>query len=329
MSLYRLRQEFEDIIRVARLDEMNPLKDRWINWGWEKITEQFIIPALTKTINIPSVSNQQLYLFPYNYNGTEIGLKYSNRRMDPVLDETLRLKYEKRTGNMGAVRYYDWSGTAETDLIVLADCTLTNKSKLVLTTSTDPALVGDYWVRADPYQEADPTVVGRDYNGYMDPGDYGYQIDPTTFVPGVSFQLKTLYRGPTGAHFTLRVRPAEQQQFIMYGVPSSSDPLGFELRYSSRPARLYNDEDVPEWPNMEEAVAYMAASVALDWHHNTELSKVFWSRAVQRISNLEKRRMHSQTLVSDLTIGSVVGRQTGLLGIYGARGYRSGIGRYR
>lgn len=327
MSMYRIRREFDDIVRTARLESMEDLRDRWINEAWEKINEEFVVPAMVRTIRFNAVENQEFYLFPYDYNGGEIGLKYNNRRLDPVPDETLRLQYEKRQGNMGIVRYYDWSGNAGEDLKVIENVTLTNNSKLVLTGSDNPILNRAYWVRFDPYQDASNT--DKDYENMVDPGEYGYLIHAGKQVAGTSFELTYPYRGPSGDQFTMRVQPAEQPRFVVYGVPSSDGVDAFELRYPTRPRRLYNNSDVPECPNMEVPIAYMAVSIALEWMHNIELARTFWGRAVARITNLSRRRHRAETLVTDLTIGSVVGRKTGPHGIYTTRGFRSGIGRYR
>ena len=189
MQLYRIQQEFDDLIRTARLDEMTPLRDRWINQAWERLTESFVIPSLVKNVTIAAKANQQYYCLPYDYNGTEVGLKYGTWRLDPVPDETLRLKYERRTGNMGMVRFYDWSGIVGTDLIQVQNVVLMNGLKHVQTVSTDTTLASDYWVRFDPY--LDPGNAAKDLNGMVDPGDYGYQIQSGTFVPGVGFDLMT------------------------------------------------------------------------------------------------------------------------------------------
>ena len=273
-----------------------------------------------------SSSTACLFCLPYDYNGTEIGLKYGTRRLDPVPDETLRLKYERRSGNLGMVRFYDWSGVIGSDLIQVSNVVLTNGMKAVQTVSTDATLSENYWVRFDPYH--DPSAPVKDNNDYVDPGEYGYQIEAGSFVPGVGFNFMTEYRGPSGS-FTMRVRPSETQQFIVYGIPPATDASAFSLRYSAKPKRLYNDSDVPELPNMGEAIAYMAGSVALEWHHNMETARQFWGRAMSRAEGLQKRRNKSQTLVSDLTIGSVSGRQTGVRGIFITRGSRSGVGRFR
>jgi hypothetical protein len=225
------------------------------------------------------------------------------------------------------VQFYDWTGNVGADLIQVPDVILQSGNKHVQTTSTDSILALDHWVRFDPYH--DSTNADKDLNDMVDPGDYGYQVQPGTFVPGVGFDLMTEYRGPSGDHFTMRVRPAETQQFLTYGIPPTTDSTAFTLRYSSKPKRLYLDSDVPEWPNMGEAIAYMAGSLALEWHHNMDVARAFWGRAMSRVQGLERRRNKSQILVSDLTIGSVVGRQIGVRGIFITRGFRSGIGRDR
>ena len=327
MHFRGIKREFDNMSRTAGLDEMNPLRDAWLNQGWEKISEEFVIPSLVKTISFDSVSDQANYLFPYDYGGTEIGLCYNRRRLDPVPDETLRLKYEKRSGNMGSVKFYDWSGIVEEDLFTLSGCTLTNGSVTVLTPSTDVRLDLPYWVRFDPYLDEDNE--DKDNDDMVDPGDYGYLISEGDQVSGTSFALDKPYRGPSGDQFTVRIRPAETQQFIVYGVPSSSEEDAFSLRYSAKPKRLQNNTDVPEWPSMGLAIAYMGMSVCLEWHHNMELAKTFWGRAVQKVSGLERRRNRSRALVSDLTLGSASGRRTGVRGVFLSHTRGRGSGRYR
>lgn len=313
MNYYGIRRQFIDICRTSGLDEMTDIMHRWINQGWEKISEEFVIPSLTKTISFDSVADQNLYPFPYDYNGTEIGLMHNSRRLDPVPDETLRLKYEKRTGSMGMVKFYDWSGVMEEDLLVVNGCTLSNESDTVLCPSVDSRFNEAYWVRFDPYEDADDIMA--DNEGVIDPGDYGYLIEAGGQVSGTSFKLTTPYRGPDGNNFTVRLRPAEQQQFIVYGTPTSSEVDAFNLTYAARPRRLYNDSDVPEWPNMGNAIAYMGISVYLEWLQHFDASTVFWQRAVSKVSGLQRRRERSRALVSDLTIGSVRGRTTGPKGV--------------
>jgi len=326
MNLYGIRTEFGNMCRTGGIDEMEPLRDGWINNGWERINQEFVIPALKRNITFDAVADQQSYCFPYDYNGTEVGLKYNGRRLDPVDDEALRLRYEKRTGNMGSVKFYDWSGTIEEDLLSLVNCTLTNGSVTILTTSSSPLLDQAHWVRFDPYE--DQANEDADNNNMVDPGDFGYLIAAGQQNAGTSFALRRPYRGPTGDQFTARVRPSETQCFLVYGFPSSGEADAFDLQYYAKAKRLYNDSDTPEWPDMGMAIAYMAMSVCLEWHHNLDLSRIFWGRAVARVTGLQRRRARTRALVTDLPIGSISGRRTGLHGIVN-RGAVGSIGRYR
>jgi hypothetical protein len=316
MNFYEIRREFDRMCRTAGLDTFDSYRDNWINMGWSRISELFVVPSLKKKVTMDSVADQQYYFFPADYNGTEIGLKYDKRRLDPVQEESSILKHERRTGNLGIVRTYDWAGCLEEDLLVIHNCTLTNGSPTVQTTSTNSFLNEDYWVRFDPYEDVDNTDKEDDVNNIVDPGDYGYQILAGNQISGTSFQLSKKYRGPSGSGFTVRVRPAEQQRFVTYGIPATSITDGFELVYSARPRRLFNNSDVPEWPNLGPAIAYMAINLSLEWHHNIELANSFFGRAMQRIEGLKKRKARSQALISDMTIGSTVGRHTGNRGVW-------------
>ena len=105
MNLYQIRRKFDEMARTAGITEMSPLRDSWINQGWRMISQNFSVPSLVRNIHISSVGDQDHYCFPLDYDGNEIGLKYRGRRLDPVSDDTLRLKYERRTGNMGTVKF--------------------------------------------------------------------------------------------------------------------------------------------------------------------------------------------------------------------------------
>lgn len=322
MNMYEMRREFDRMVRTAGLDVMDNYRDNWINMAWQMLTEMLIVPSLKKTITFDSIANQSVYEFPYDYGGTDIGLKYKNRRLDPVEEESLILKYERRTGNQGIVRYYDWYSCVGEDLLTVADCTLTNGSKVVQMASTNTLLNSGYWVRFDPYVDA--TNAGREDNveNMVDPGDYGYQIDAGEFVSGTSFSLTQPFRGPTGDGYTVRLRPAETQQFIVYGMPTSAETDAFSLRYYALPKRLYNNTDVPEWPSMGMAIIYLAIALGLEWHHNIELSNTFFGRSMQRTQGLERRKKRTQALVSDVTIGGAVGRITGMRGVWMRGRYR-------
>ncbi len=322
MNFYAMRREFDTMLRTAGLTEFDALRDAWLNQGWEKLSEAFVIPALGRSVVFASVANQSTYPLPYDYNGTETSLYYNRRRLDPVAEKTLKLRYERRQSTaMGPVWFYDWSGTMEEDLLKVENVSLTNKSKVVTIpfASSNALLNTELWVRFDPY-EIDPDVepsAEKDINGYADAGDYGYLIQPGTLVdadPISTFSLQWAYRGPTAAKFPMVVRPADTQTFVVYGTPGTSEDTAFELNYSTKPKRLYNNEDTPEWPSLGLAIVYMAISVAFEWHQNMDLSKQYWGRAMQKVEGLRKRAALSRTLVSDLTVGSASARKTGIWG---------------
>ena len=303
MNFYDMKLQFDRVMRTLTDATFNDYRDDYLNLAWEKITETFLIPSLKRTAVFNSVANQAKYPFPYDYNGAEVYLWYNTAtsatplRLDPVEEDTLGLMYERRSGNMGQVRFYDWCNNFGSDYAQRA-CTITNGSTTVLCPT---AATGDVnmWIRFDPF-----TIATVEYN----PGDYGYLISAVT--PGVSYTLSWAYRGPSGAT-TGRVRPSEQQQFITYGIPTSTSTNAFTLVYYGRPLRLYNDADVPEWPALGLGITYMALSVGYDFMCFQEQAKVWYGRAMGTISNLEKRRNASHRLISDLTIGSVNGRKTG------------------
>lgn len=323
MNLYQMRREFDNMLRSQGLSDFEALRDAWLNQAWSKISEAFRIPSLERHLFFPSVVNENHYPFPYDYNGTETAIMYNLRRLDPVSEDTLKLRYEMRQSTaMGPVRYYDWHGTAGSDLLVIEDVELTNKSKVVTlpVASTNALLDGEYWVRFDPYD--DSTNLQADVNGFVDPGEWGYLIEAGTLANGVvdtTFNLQWDYRGPSGDKFVMRLRPAETQMFTVYGVPAESTTDAFEIAYSNKPRRLFNNEDVPEWPNMGLPIVYMATSMAFEWHHNMDLSTSFWGRAMQTVKGLERRRNSIQTKVSDITLGSAAGRKTGYYGTMSRR----------
>ena len=68
------------------------------------------------------------------------------------------------------------------------------------------------------------------------------------------------------------------------------------------------------------AIVQLALSVAYDYIEADVPAKMWFGRAMSKIQGLKRRREFSQTLVTDLTIGSVSGRKTGIRGIYTGRG---------
>lgn len=309
MNLHEIRMDFDRKMRTYQEQDLEPYRDDWINEAWQQLSEAFVIPSLNRTLTFPSVSGQNVYQFPYDYNGTEVSLKLGERRLDPVPENVLELAFEYR-GNGGRVEFYDWSDIGTTPVDNVEDCVLVNQSVLVLCPDASENHVGE-WIRFNPLVDGVTTT---------DPKDYGYQI--SSVVDGVSFTLDREYRGPSCTTSGV-VRPGETQSFIVYGTPSSVET--FTLKYSSKPRRMYNPEDVPEWPNCGPAIANMAVSLGMDYLFQYDSSKIWWGRAMQRVGKLQARREHSRaTLVSDVTLGSVSGRKTGMRGVYtGSRWLRN------
>lgn len=324
MNLREIRKRFSDMCRTGGIDSMDPLRDDWINSGWRKITEQFVIPSLTKTVYDDTVADQQFYNLPYDYNGADIGFVIDGRRLDPVSDEVLRLKYERAEGGYGRPRLYDWSGVVGEDLYLWDDATVNNESAVVAVAHPAVTIGKNTWMRFDPYQ--DSTEADADVEGWIDPYDYGFMITPGVYGIDEDIALEWEYRGPSGISFGARIRPAETQRFVVYGTPSSSGTDNISIRYSSQPRRLYNDTDVPEWPSIGEAIANMAISIGFEYNRQLELSKMHWGRAVSSITGLKRRREGNKTLTTDLSIGSVSGRKTG---IHGSNGMFNSRGMYR
>lgn len=85
-------------------------------------------------------------------------------------------------------------------------------------------------------------------------GDYGYQI--SAFVSGALLTLATQYRGPTLTLATYQIRPGNTKRLLF--DPPFDDGGGKMIEYSwyRFPERLYNDDDVPEIPELDMAIVY-------------------------------------------------------------------------
>ena len=324
MNLREIRKRFNDMSRTGGIDSMDDLRDDWINSGWVKLAEQFLIPSLIKTVYDDTVADQQFYCLPYDYNGADIGIIIDGRRIDPVSDEVLRLKYERSETGYGRPRFYDWSGVVGEDLYDWVGATLTNEESFIVVDHPAVTIGKNTWVRFDPFEDSAETDA--DVDGWVDPFDYGYMITPGTYAENDNILLEWAYRGPSGSSFGVRVRPAEQQRIVVYGTPTSSGTNDISIRYSAKPRRLYNDTDVPEWPSIGEAICNMAVSIGYEYNRQLELSKMHWGRAVSSVAGLKRRREGNKTLVTDLSTGSVSGRRTGIQGSNGMFTHR---GMYR
>ena len=313
MNFGEMQRDFDRIQRTLQDATFNDYRDVWLNQAWKRISEMFLVPNLLRTEYIDSVLGQQTYTLPYDYNGSELFLYFMERsggtalRLDPVTEDVLALMYEKRSGTYGPVRYYDQTGNVGNDVETCAACTLVNGSKTVLTANADITNI-DYWVRFNPWTVSSITV---------NPGEYGYKITGAT--AGVSYTLDRPYRGPNSLNSStgvttatsMAIGPAEQSQFIVYGIPQQSLANSFTLRYYAKPQRLVSVTDVPEFPSAGEAIVLMAIALGYDFLCNIQQSQVWQNKALERLISLQRRKEVSRVLVSDLTIGSVSGRKTG------------------
>jgi hypothetical protein len=324
MNFFDMKLQFDRIQRTLQDAVFAEYRDDFLNQAYEKIAEMFVIPALIRTTTFDSVANQADYCMPYDYNGAEMFLYFKDsssvtaKRLDPIPEDVLAMMYEYRSSNKGPVWYYDLRGAVGSDYAVRAACGLTNNSATV-TCATAAALDVNHWVRFDTF--TDTVTPNPDGTTTKNPGDYGYLI--TAVTVGVSYTLDRVYRGPStpAGGTTGRLRPAEQMQFITYGIPTVATTNAFTLRYPARPRRLYNNDDVPEMSNLGLAIVYMAVSMGYDYLHLNDQAKVWFGRAASSIGNLQRRREYSKTLVTDLTIGSVSGRKTGARSVDLSRKY--------
>jgi len=306
MNLSEIQREFGLVMRSIGESDFDEATNQYINAAWSQIAEMFVIPALNKSVTFSSVVDQSTYLFPYDYNGAEFQLYHDGEQLSPVAPDVLALVYEKRTGSKGRVMYYAWNGISGLDPLAELTVQLVNESKTVLCATASVDHIG-LWVRFDPFTSPDATV----YN----PGDYGYKIVGAT--ANTSYTLDREYRGPDILTANMVVQPSETQSFSIFGTPTAIKDM--ILGYSSRPRRLYNPSDVPEWPNMGSAITYLAVSTALDYLQRSEQAKTWFARAMARVKSLQSRKDLSNTLVTDMVIGSVHARRTGLRPVYTGR----------
>ncbi len=313
MNFLQIQTEVNRFLRTSGLDEYEDVVKDWVNIAWERLCAAFKIPALQKEASIDITADTADYCLPLDYDGADIAFKYQGkRRLDPVPQEDLELRFER--GSTGLVRYYDLIGCVGSDTAAIAACTLVNKSASVSSTTTHTSLNLASWLRFEP------DTVGN-------PGDYPYQIVAGTLAGAgpYTFTLSKAYRGASGT-YPARVRPAETPQVRLYATPSESGTGDLEIIYQARPRRLYNSEDVPEVPGVSDALVHMTVAVGLEFVNRYEDAKAWWGRAMGRMNTMQARRMSNRTLVTDLPIGSIAGRTTGLMGVGGLRLGRGLVG---
>jgi hypothetical protein len=314
MNKKEIEDQFRRLCRTAGLTDYEEYINDWLSMGHRVLTTEFEIPSYKLEETILSVENQDLYCFPYVYDAMDVSIYYNGRRLDPCPEEALDLAMDRRTGNKGPVKYYDWAGIIDADLLKVTDAFVDNKSATVWAAVSAPfvAAHAGLWCRFDPFVGADGIM--------RNPGDFGYKID--TVVGTGQVTLAEAYRGPSSTAANpspMRIRPKETQVFRLYGIPAEDD-LDIDIKIYRCPRRLYNDEDVPEYPGLGMAIACMGISLGLEHLQRYDESAVWERRGFQYLSSFKHRRRKIDTLTPDRVRGRVIGRKTGLPSI-GSRRY--------
>lgn len=315
MNKLEIESEFEDQCRLAGISssDLEQYKNRWIANAHRFLCKEFLVPSLRIVEEITSIKDQEYYCFPYPYDGGgDITILYSGKRIDPYPEAELELAYDRRTGNKGSVRYYDWSGIVNEDLLVVTDAVFFNNS-VTVTSVSNPFVEATHegqWIRFDPFTDDDGDI--------QNPGDFGYRIDSVDSAGQIT--LEEVYRGPNSPTIgsTMRVRPKETQRFRFFGIPSASED-DIKLIVYRTPRRLYNNCDVPEYPDMGLPIAFQAVSFGLDHLERSVESQKWEQRAFAALSGLKRRRHIVDTLTPDLPQSRIIGRRTGLPNIYDGR----------
>jgi len=260
----------------------------------------------------PTVADQDTYDFPYVYDGTDISIYLESKRLDYQPEEALDLAYSRRTGNKGPVQRYDWAGIrnrASTATIpgTAHGVVIENRSPIVRPVgafSFNSSHIGQ-WTRFDPFEDANGVT--------QNPGEFGYKIVETgTDAIGNYARLEEAYRGPsstTDNPASLSVEPKETQIFRLYGTPSTSGEV-LTVKCWRRPRRLYNEEDVPEYPRMGLAIAYMGICMGLRHLKKYDEAELWRRDAFQTLSTVRRRRRQVETTSTDLPQGPISGRRT-------------------
>lgn len=309
MFYVEIEAQFDRLCRLAGITDYEDYKNSWINEGFQILSKLYNIPSLKLNQTIHSVADQDLYCFPYPYDGLEVSIKFNNRRLDPYSEEMLDLVYEYNRS--GIVCLYDWAGICEAPLHAEAaipnGAVITNGSTTV-TSAANPfvaTMVGE-WIRFEPFDSDGDGVVDST------PGDYGYLIE--TFTAVNSVEISEAYRGPssTTAHpAPFQVRPFESQVFRVYGMPRTDDQ-DIEMKIYRQPRRLYNDGDCPELPSLGLPISYMGVVVGLRHLGRFQEADVWLRDTSGMMENFKRRREAQGTGTPDVPLSGISGRITGV-----------------
>ena len=302
MNLAEIRSQFDRLCRTVGLTDYDTYREDWLNNGWAALAEEFTFPSLKMSQTSPTIEDQDTYDFPYVYDGTDISLYVDGKRIHYQPEESLDLAYSRRTGNKGQVKHYDWAGIRAKNSTATVPGTphgviLENRSPIVRVSGGFlfvSSHVGD-WLRFDPWDDADSVE--------RNPGEFGYKVvEVNTDAIGNYARLEEAYRGPssTDANPTsLSVQPKETQIFRLYGSPNVDNDV-IEVKCWRRPRRLYNDEDVPEYPRIGLAVAYMGIAQGLRHLKKYDEAEAWRADAYALLGGVKRRRRQVQTTSPDL-----------------------------
>ena len=305
MNKYSIEDQCRTLCRLAGLDDYEPYLDSWISLAHAILCTEFEIPSYKLLETISSVKDQDLYCFPYVYDGTDVSIYYNGKRLDPYPEDMLDLVMDRRTGNKGPVRWYDWAGIVNANLLNITDAVITNRSTTVTSVSnpfTDAHI--DQWCVFSPFEDAAGEI--------QNPGDFGYKIDSS---PGAGqVELEEAYRGPSSTAANpcrMRIRPKETQRFRLYGIPTVADK-DIDMKIYRRPRRLYNNEDTPEWPQIGMPIACLSVMLGLEHLQRYDEAMVWEKRALNYLGSIKRRRRKTEMLTPNVPLSRISGRLTGL-----------------
>lgn len=316
MNYKEIGDQFDQLCRLAGLTGYSGYKNEWLNQSNLELCEEFEIPSLKILETFNSSDGAALNCFPYVYDGTDVSIYFDGRRLDYQPEEALDLTYERRTGYRGRVQHYDWAGIINSNTTGSVPYTthgvlLENRSPVVRSVGafTFVAAHENQWCRFGPWTDGDGNAQNA--------GEYGYKIIDVT--AGVA-TLEEHYRGPSStitAPAPIDIRPKETQVFRTYGI-SDDSTKEFDVKCFRRPRRLYNPEDVPEWPRLGLAIAYMGVCLGLRHLEKYEQAEIWRRDAYNFLGTIKRRRRQVETTSPDLPQGRI-GRRTGLTSRYNPR----------
>lgn len=98
---------------------------------------------------------------------------------------------------------------------------------------------------------------GNDTNG-KNGGDYGYRVDQVVSSSELAL-ISKLYRGPNLVNASFQCPPTNSQWLTFDPIFTDTTKV-VQYDWYSKPQRLYNPDDVPEVPELSDAIIYQVLS---------------------------------------------------------------------